>query len=122
MLLPFAGGGNEHRRQDAKGGLVVVAALSLQGFKATQALERSISGMQVCWRCVLYEASFPLPEAQLWERAPGTLLPQHVFEYFTWSNFGKSLIADEEHYWASVNCVWGRGKNNSPEEHAVFIA
>lgn len=48
---------------------------------------------------VLYEASLPLPAAQLWERhthtpPPETLLPQCVFEYYTWSNFWKSLIAD----------------------------
>ena len=106
VLLLFAGDSNEHRWRDARGGLAVMTASSPQGFKATQALERSISGTQVYWRRVLYEAS--LPQAQLWEKPPGTLLPQCVFEYFTQSNFGKSLIADKEFYLASVNCIYLR--------------
>lgn len=51
-----------------------------------------------------------------------TLLPQCVSEYFTLSNFGKSLIAEEEIYLANVNCIYlWKGKNNYPKEHAVFI-
>lgn len=94
------------------GGLAVVTASSPQGFKATEAFERSISGMQVCWRCVLREASLPVPEAQLWERPPGTLLLQRVFLSALLSLiFGKSLTADEELYLASVNRIYlGKGK------------
>lgn len=52
---------------------------SPQGFKAAQALGRSITGMQACWCRVLYGTSLPLPEAQLWETLPATFLPQCVF-------------------------------------------
>lgn len=77
--------------------------------KGSRPLERSVTGMQACWSQVLYGTS--LPEAQLWETLPATLLPQCVFEYFTLSNFGKSLIAEEEFYLANVNCIYlGKGK------------
>lgn len=72
-------GREEHRWRDAMGGLPVVPASSPQGFKAAQALERCIAGTQACWCWVLCETSLPLPEAQLSERLPATLLPQRVF-------------------------------------------
>lgn len=97
VLLLFARGSNERRRQDAKGKLVVMAASSPQGFTATKAFERSISGTQVCWR-PLWSISSSSSSTALGEThthpPPETLLPQCVFEYYTWSNFWKSLIAD----------------------------
>lgn len=111
VLLAFAEGREEHRWRDAMEGLPGMPLSSPQGFKAAQALERSITGMQACWCQVLYGTSLPLPEAQLRETLPATLLPQCVFEYFTLSNFGKSLIAEEESYLANVNCIYlGKGK------------
>lgn len=111
VLVAFAESREEHRWQDAMGGLPGVPASSPQGFKATQPLEKSITGTQACWCQVLCGISLPLPEAQLWETLPATLLPQCVFEYFTLSNFGKPLIEEEEFYLANVNCIYlGKGK------------